>query len=293
MTQKRIKLLSKKGVLITYGILVLFMIIGTFFDMNINTALFHKDNAFATFVAHYGLYPAVPCTMVSLALFIKLILKDKKDVVSYICGLFNIYMVYESIRQFHKLFANDTGAYKTINIAIGLILAVLLAIYVFVNVDVSDARRVRGIAMVILFTFSAQFLLINKVIKTPWGRPRFRTLIVTEGMDFRPWYQAGLTESARELIASGIKADEFKSFPSGHAGCAACLVTLTLLTRIVPQWKDKENLFTCIGIIWSLCTILGRIMAGAHFLTDVTMATLITFTLFLAFDRLLDKLESN
>ncbi len=289
-------ILSKKGILTTYAVLIIFMVIGTFLDFRIDTVLNAPSNFLAVAVAHYGLYPAVLVTFVSLVMFLKLVLHDKKDIPSWICLVLNLYMAYTSVKEFRKLFKNDTTTVTVINLIIGVAIAVIFAVIVFRKLDVeTNPKLVRGIAMVLLFAFSTQFILINKVIKTPWGRPRFRLLLTgAEGVAFRPWYAAGLTANARELIAAGlVKADEFKSFPSGHAGCAAALVMLVLLCKVVPAWKDKETVFTVIGVAWALLTILGRMVAGAHFLTDVTMATLIMYTAFVLFAKLLLRPEAD
>ncbi|MDO4616100.1 MAG: phosphatase PAP2 family protein [Lachnospiraceae bacterium] len=286
MKTSEIRILSKKNILCVYAVLAALMVIGTVADFQLNTALYHPASAFAQIVSHYGLYPAVLCTYVSLAIFLKLITRDVKDVVSILCGLWNLYMCRSATKEFIKLFNSDTGMVKYIQLGLGIAIAVICAAAVFVKLDTSDRRTCRRIAMTILFAFSFQYILINKGLKGLWGRPRFRTLIVTDGMEFTPWYCPGLTEGAKALIQSGISVKEFQSFPSGHAGCASCLITLVCLCRVVPSLKKRETLLTTIGICWALLTIIGRMVAGAHFLTDVTAATCIGWTGFVLFAKL-------
>ncbi len=281
MEKKEMKLLSTKCIIVVYAVFAALMLCGTFFDMQISDALFNKKNPIAVFVSYWGLYPIVPCAFVALSIFIKLIVTDKKDWSSYIGLALSGYLVYESIKQFNKLFKSAEPAVKYLCLSIGILLAVLLAVFVFYKVDITNRTKVKSVGYIILLTAALQFLLINKVIKTPWGRPRYRSVIAVAGMNYQPWYAAGLSQSAKDMIAAGfVAADEFKSFPSGHGGCAATLMTLATLSAIVPCLKKQEWLIAGVGIAWSVLTILGRIMAGAHFLTDVVFGTMITFTLF-------------
>ncbi len=288
MEKNEIKLLSTKSIIIIYSVLATLMIFGTFFDMQISDALFNKNNPIAVFISYWGLYPIVPCAFVAFSIFLKLIITKWKDWSSYICLAVSGYLVYEAIRQFIKLFKKADVATTSVCLSIGFLLATVLAVFVFIKVDTTNRTKVKSVGITILLTAALQFLLINKVIKTPWGRPRYRSIIAVEGMAYQPWYAAGLSQSAKDMISAGIvAADEFKSFPSGHAGCAATLMTLATLSAIVPCLKKQEWLIAGVGIAWSVLTILGRIIAGAHFLTDVVFATAITFTLFVCVAKII------
>ena len=118
-------------------------------------------------------------------------------------------------------------------------------------------------------------VLIN-VIKVPWGRVRMRLIVQTGNESyFTPWWQAGTALKDR-LVAEGISKDEFRSFPSGHTACASCAKLLALLPTLSREKRKKTGALLAGGCLWALVVAFTRIWMGAHFLTDVTMAWLIT-----------------
>ena len=121
-------------------------------------------------------------------------------------------------------------------------------------------------------------LLIN-IIKVPWGRARMR-LIYATGNDtyFSNWWQAG-TALKKKLVADGVASDEFRSFPSGHTACAACSMLLILLPTLYRRLHDREKLFMALGGVWTLAVAFSRLRMGAHFLSDVSVSSLLTIAL--------------
>ena len=90
-------------------------------------------------------------------------------------------------------------------------------------------------------------LLIN-IIKVPWGRARM-LLIYATGNDtyFSNWWQAG-TALKKKLVADGVASDEFRSF-------------------------------LAIGGVWTLAVAVSRLRMGMHFLSDVSVSSLLTIAL--------------
>ena len=117
-------------------------------------------------------------------------------------------------------------------------------------------------------------LLIN-IIKVPWGRARMR-LIYSTGNDtyFSNWWQAG-TALKKKLVADGVASDEFRSFPSG----AACSMLLILLPTLYRRLHDREKLFMALGAAWTLAVAFSRLRMGMHFLSDVSVSSLLTIAL--------------
>ena len=121
-------------------------------------------------------------------------------------------------------------------------------------------------------------LLIN-IIKVPWGRARM-CLIYSTGNDtyFSNWWQAG-TALKKKLVADGVSSDDFRSFPSGHTACAACSMLLILLPTLYRRLHNKEKLFMAIGGVWTLAVAVSRLRMGMHFLSDVSVSSLLTIAL--------------
>ena len=115
----------------------------------------------------------------------------------------------------------------------------------------------------------ADILVVN-LIKIPWGRPRMRLVAVDERACFLPWWQPG-TDLRDTLVAAGVAAEEFKSFPSGHTANASALMLLCLLPRLSSKLEGKQTALFLTGFVWAVLVALSRIIMGAHYLTD-TMA---------------------
>lgn len=121
-------------------------------------------------------------------------------------------------------------------------------------------------------------LLIN-IIKVPWGRARMRLIASTGNASyFTPWWKAG-SSLKNQLVAEGVSSDEFRSFPSGHTACAACAMLAALLPTVSKRFRGKEKRLGLSGALWTAIVAFSRLRMGAHFLTDVTMAWLVTLGL--------------
>ncbi|MEG0367511.1 MAG: phosphatase PAP2 family protein, partial [Coprobacillus sp.] len=84
------------------------------------------------------------------------------------------------------------------------------------------------------------------------------------------WWVIGSTMKDH-LLSLGVAAEEFKSFPSGHSGNAACAMLLCVLPLLSAKLKGKENILFFIGLTFTIVVAISRIIMGAHFLTDVTV----------------------
>lgn len=92
---------------------------------------------------------------------------------------------------------------------------------------------------------------------------------------FMPWWQTG-SQLKDTLVAAGVAAEEFKSFPSGHTGNAAVLILLGLLPQLNGRLEKKKPLLLGIGFGWTALVALSRIIMGAHYLTDTAIGFTIT-----------------
>jgi membrane-associated phospholipid phosphatase len=130
--------------------------------------------------------------------------------------------------------------------------------------------------VLLLVAVSLVTLLIISITKELMCRPRFRFVLATGNIEyFKNWWQSG-----REIKASlgmGIESDEFASLPSGHSAYSmfAIFIFPALADYISELKKFKPHLFA-LGFIWWTMTALSRLTVGAHYLTDVTIAGLVT-----------------
>jgi membrane-associated phospholipid phosphatase len=119
-------------------------------------------------------------------------------------------------------------------------------------------------------------LIIISCTKEIMCRPRFRFVLAMDNADyFRSWWQSG--RSLKESLAAGAVTDEFSSLPSGHSAYSvfAIFIFPAFADYIRRLEKFRPHLFV-FGFVWWVATALSRLTVGAHYLTDVAIAGIVT-----------------
>ena len=127
-----------------------------------------------------------------------------------------------------------------------------------------------------LVAVSLVTLLIISATKELMCRPRFRFVLAMDNADyFRSWWQSG--RSIKASLGADVVTDEFASMPSGHSAYSMFAIFLfpTLADYVRGFKKFKPYLFA-LGFVWWATTALSRMSIGAHYLTDVAIAGLVT-----------------
>lgn len=106
-------------------------------------------------------------------------------------------------------------------------------------------------------------LLVNGLLKTFWGRPR-----PVNTVDFGGPYPF------QEAWVMAEHAFFNRSFSSGEAATAACLLPLALFVPREWRWQ-----VTVLVAVFVAATSLNRIAFGAHYLSDVTVSIALMLTL--------------
>lgn len=154
----------------------------------------------------------------------------------------------------------------------------------------------------IIICVAAVSNLITQISKVfIFGRMRFRAMNLIEDFSYyTPWFFLNGTSLSEILNHLGLSTDAFKSFPSGHTTAVAISFTLICLPVLFKKFNTKFwKIFYWITPIALIIIVgLARIIAGAHFLSDVLIASLITFLSTILFkyifiDKKLKKLNKN
>ena len=219
------KVFEKKNCLFVGILLLVFMIVGSFFDFQISTALFDPDSLFGMLFASYGQLPAMLCISTAGTLLIKIADHQKKVllILSYLFGILLNAFAILGITMDPMLYIPH------MSIVLSLIIAVILVGVVnFIMLKLTQDANRQQIKKVIILFIGVMFLemIIINIIKIPWARPRMR-MITAQNQVFQPWWVIG-SDMKDHLMALGIAAEEFKSFPSGHTGNAACALLLEI-----------------------------------------------------------------
>ena len=122
-------------------------------------------------------------------------------------------------------------------------------------------------------------LLLMAIVRSTKGimdRPRFRFVLSSLNDNyFRNWWQSG--SDIKACVQLSATSDEFSSFPSGHSAYSMFAIFLfPAFGDFIPKFRKHKPLLFVAGFVWWTLTALSRLTVGAHYLTDVTIAGLVT-----------------
>lgn len=272
---KKLKRKYSKYALIVFAALIVLLIVGSLWDLPISRFLYPgHETSFGQFFAAFGELPACLCIICGgvLLLLIRSRLRKMFQTLALAGGIFAI--VGGILFAAHEATDNVPALPTWVALLVVTFCSVICAFLLIVITRRCPTKTIFRFLGTIVFCSVVTMILIN-IIKVPWGRARMRLIAGTGNESyFSPWWKAG--KALRDkLVADGISADEFRSFPSGHTSCAICSMLLILLPTLGKQFRGKENVFLIIGAVWTALVAFTRIHMGAHFLTDVTIAAII------------------
>ena len=131
------------------------------------------------------------------------------------------------------------------------------------------------------------FVLVIELIKNPVGRARFRTMNYLGNFDYyTPWYVANGKRKLFDLVGAdpadpkfNFVSDACKSFPSGHTFSAGLCYTLLALPFVSEKFNKTgvKIALVCGTVGLTGIVAISRIVAGAHFMSDVLFGGTIAF----------------
>ena len=149
-----------------------------------------------------------------------------------------------------------------------VILAAMALAYALARADRLPSRLApsgRSLAMLVLAMAIGPGLLVHAGLKEISHRPRPNAVTAFGGADaFRRWYEFGGA------------CPHNCSFPSGET--AAATWTLAPASLVPPPWRGAA---VAAALVFSAATALWRMALGAHFLSDVIGAALVTIAVVL------------
>lgn len=258
----------KKDAAILAAILALCLLTGTFFDYQISSALFNIASMYGRFIEAAGELPFELTASVAGIMLVRAARPDSKASkwLAVLGILVNVglagYEIIGSLRVGGKLIA----AQLVLTFAL-VIVANVIAYRLTRDTDPDELTRW---ALMVLAVWVAQATILNVIVKPLWSRPRMRVIEVTPGLDFQPWWVIGNPDKW-SYIAAGVIKDGFKSFASGHTAHAA----IGLMLAGLPAAAFKEKPSRRRVVLWTAAVVaalvaFGRIVIGAHFLSDVS-----------------------
>ena len=265
-------------------ILLALTVCGSIFDLEIARALYTgekpDENIFGIIFSYVGIIPTFVGWSFLGASIIYLSkkhienTKKRRWLIAFAVLLFVLSFFYFC----NTLYFSNANAFK-IHFAVAYSIGIaVISIAAYLGYKLSERSENEELLKKALFLAAVSLLtlIIISATKEIICRPRFRFVLAMDNTDyFRSWWQSG--RSLKNDLGMGIESDEFASLPSGHSAYSMFAIFLfpALADYICALQKFKPYLFV-LGLFWWAITALSRLTVGAHYLTDVTIAGLIT-----------------
>ena len=265
-------------------ILLCLTIFGSFWDLEIARALYigqePSENMFGIIVSYIGIIPTfVGWSFLGASIFClskKQITEDKKR--RWLSG-FGIFLIVLSFFYFcNTIYISNANAFEIHFVAAYAIGIAIICPAVYFGYKLSlkseDGELLKK--ALILAVVSLVTLLIISGGKGIMCRPRFRLVLAMDDTAyFKNWWQSG--RALRASFDTDTVTDEFASLPSGHSAYSMFAIFMfpALADYACGLRKFKPYLFA-FGFVWWAVTAISRLTVGAHYLTDVTIAGLVT-----------------
>lgn len=262
------QMMNVKQIIAFFIVVTICMTVGSFYDFDISKNLVNQENLVGILGAIYGQLPFLLCLSVSGFLLVLASIKEKGKIgrVEVFLGILT-----------HVIAIGKTHLDQVLYFDIHFILSILMAVIIILGIDYffylifknDSCKCIRRFVGFVLLVSLGQIILVN-ILKLTWSRPRMRMILSVENAQFQPWWVIGCNykEAFMEL---GIKAEEFKSFPSGHMSAATCTFILCVLPCIKENFKKYQRLIFTGCCLFVVFVGVSRIIMGAHFLTDITI----------------------
>ena len=264
---------------LTALVLLALLIAGSFADLPISRFLYPgHESSFGQFFAAFGELPAF-ALLASCGVLLIVRRGEFRPELHMILLAFGVCLIAGSVfLSIHEATDNVPALPTAVALLVTLFVDALAAFAFLFMTRGCQAKTLLRFLCTVIFVCVGIMLLIN-IIKVPWGRARMRLIASTGNASyFTPWWKAG-SSLKNQLVAEGVSSDEFRSFPSGHTACAACAMLAALLPTVSRRFRGKEKRLGLSGALWTAIVAFSRLRMGAHFLTDVTMAWLVTLGL--------------
>ena len=288
------------------GVFVITLILGSFFDLQINTAIYDRYNGFGLFMAAFGETP-VYLSFGILGFGFFFLFKKFENVWIKVLLVVGIVGTLGCCIYFQGKHIFDVNGYNNKSLYwLGYLIAFFiycigfgLGYLLFKNTNV-EAKKILFILLT-LIVIEGLTQGVNQLTKIFMSRPRFRLLAeLAQTNEYRNWWENG--KAFRDSILGNnttwpgtdvlITKEEFKSFPSGHmTNTFVMLPVLVALPMLNPNFKVKQEILIAISFVWCGLLAYSRMLVGAHFLSDVSVGSLVTLVLYFVINEIYIKLD--
>ena len=270
---------------IIIGVFLTTFILGSFLDLSINQALFSNKNGFGLTISAIGTIPGYGCFALMGGMLIAIGLhqfnKTFQKVIAFVCAVVAIGLgTYFSGREFFGPNGFTNSSLMWLGYLIGFVIMLGIAYLGYRLGKASDNKFLWVLLLILAIAYFLALIPGVTALKSIFHRPRYRLLATEEaqaaGLYFHNWWNR-CGDYKSYMTTLDVTSEEFKSFPSGHAG-ASMVMTLTVafLPLVNRKYEKLQLPLFYVGLAWALFVSFTRMLVGAHFLSDVSMGALLT-----------------
>ena len=289
--------------LVAWGIAILGIIIGSFCDLSISSAIASSTNKYGLLISAIGPMIGFAGVAVMGGGFIALIVKGKYPIgLKILFGVlaaccYGVAVYYPAGEWF-----GINGFYGAAPEWAGYLIVILpeAAAMVggyFLFKDFTN-KNIWIVFCVIVVLLLIALLGILPNVKDIMRRPRFRFLANSDLTLFKKWWEP--CKNFKELMVKyglnpelSTDRDHFKSFPSGHtAETSILLVMVTLLPLANKKFEDYQVPAFILSCLLVILVAFARILAAAHFLSDVSWGATIVITLLFIANEIISHINA-
>ncbi len=281
-----------------FALLIALMIVGTFCDLSISKTLasvdtgkYFSSNHFANFLEGAGELPTFIMLGLAVGIFGYGFACKKENlklavliVTAVICFTVLSYGFIRSVESFAEIYDfADKISWAGDELCCMLLALAIMAGGVLLGKKLGKERLLRlyYFALAVILVCAVGFI-ITQGLKMIASRPRFRAIHLLGDYDlFAPWYKANpFTAVPKSFMALGVAEEGYSSFPSGHTSWASSLIMIAYLPFFIPNLSKKVKIWLLAApMVYIVVVAFSRILAGAHYLTDITFSMIFTFIL--------------
>lgn len=307
MRLRNMKLIKTRDYLIIALISVIGLILGGIFDKQIAEALYVNGSLKGLGVALSN-YLLLPFFVVTLALgIVGLYSAQHKQIalrivfsVAYV-GLagFMLYQEYDKLKDIQEVYGKVGGI---VNVILCTLLTVCLASFIAYRIikkyDKEELFRLSLSAAIIVGVALVALISLKYFCSRPrpwWVFGNDYLGVLTHPDDYRAFWEIHPFEAFKNKEFR----EYFKSFPSNHTNTALMVLPTLLIYTKLDERFDNDRSRTLIiysALCLGLLVALARMIAGAHFLSDVSAGILVAYTVsyvgFVIADSVFNKIET-
>lgn len=287
--KKEDKIIKRSTISFLILALVLF-VSGTFFDLEISKKLasvktgeYFTHNGCVNFLEAFAELPVYVLLVLGVGICGFCLADNEKKafkttylvvtgLIIFIVALIGVYRMVNTLGEIYDFQEEALKPLAVVCYVLVALCSVLLTFWFLFTFSKEKLKKLYyfSLACVIVVALS---VVVTQALKLIWARPRFRAMKCVDDYSlFKKWFKP----SFGKKNYGELDKDAFKSFPSGHCSFVATLLCLSYLPKFIETSKTVKYITFFVPLAYLFIVALSRIVAGAHFLTDVVAGSMIS-----------------